>query len=182
MTLRVEAEESRAAAVAAVWDFLSSLGLGSAFVGRIAMAGWTGGRVSEGTVDVLTLLTPERSAQIPQNAAAFGFGFDREALEATAELDLIPLDFAHGASSVRVHLLMATNALYGRMIRDARDAIVGRTSAKIVAAEDLAFLLTMADDDAARDRVIEAAGGEFDTGRFNARLVAIGLPAKVIVR
>jgi hypothetical protein len=117
-----------------------------------------------------------------------GFRVEREEIEASVELDLIPLNFVDEEGEVRVHVLVASNALYGRIVAAAREVAdegpltpaartlspqAGRgTMTRIAAPEDLALLLTVAED-ADRDHLF--ALPDFDHRAFNDRLRSIGL-------
>ena len=95
------------------------------------------------------------------------------------ELDLVPMSWG-SPRSWRIHLLFASNALYGRMVQDAAAASLPDGEIRVVSAEDLALLLLMSGDGERVARLREARGREFDTGRFNAKLVSIGLGARVL--
>jgi hypothetical protein len=111
-----------------------------------------------------------------------------------------------GEGDVRVHVLVASNALYGRMVNSG--VILSRTDGegsrpdgrcnglsegdsspssrlgmtlKVASAEDLALLLTMAEDEESR-RALEMLIRlpEFDRCAYNRRLVSIGLPQMVV--
>jgi len=109
-------------------------------------------------------MSPEQKNQVAMMASNRGFRVDREEIEGTIELDLIPLQFVDAEGDVRVHVLVASNALYGRMVAAARD--------NIAAPEDLALLFTVAEDP---DRDSLLALPDFDHRKFNDRLRSIGL-------
>jgi len=181
-------------ALHATAELLSKLRLDFAFVGGVARAAWLGGEVA-GPIDVLALMNPQQKNQVAMMAANRGFRVDQKEIEATEELDVVPLSFVDAEGEVRVHVLVASNALYGRMFASVREASVapptpaahdedaaevgGATRIiKVVAAEDLALLLTMADDEVTVRRLSSIDG--FDRQTYNERLVSIGLPALVI--
>ena len=104
-------------AIAAAADLLTRLRLEFVFVGSVARSAWLGSRVDRGSLEVVALMTPEQKSQVAMMAGNRGFRVDREEVEDTAELDLIPMHFVDPEGEVRVHVLVASNALYGRMVR-----------------------------------------------------------------
>jgi len=185
VTRTVEASEPYRATIAAVDDLLGRLRTERAFVGSVASAAWTGRRVESAAVDVLVALTPEGRSQVPMMASNRGFTVDRAELEAAEQLDLVPLRFGTGDSEVRIHVLIASNALYGNMVRDAVQAVSGDVSIRVITAEDLALLLTVAEDETStllRDEVIARTGREFQLDRLNNKLTSIGLARKTVHR
>jgi hypothetical protein len=173
----IRAVPVHAEAIRAVADLLEALKLQSAFVGSVARAGWLGEPVESGSIDVLAILAPERMRQVPTMASHRGFRVDPQQVERGEELDLIPLSY----KGVRIHVLMATNALYGRMIAPAVEARLDESSVRIVAAEDLALLLLVADDQTNLDRLLHTLP-ELDVESLNRKLAAIGLRGQQIVR
>lgn len=168
-------------AIAAITDLLDRLGLAHAFVGRVARTAWLGGPVEEGAIDVLVLMTAEQKNQVAMMASHRGFRVDQAEIDATLEYDLVPLNFLDTEGEVKVHVLVASNALYGQMVAAARDAAPGGQPLRVVAPEDLALLLSLADDERShRDRARLAARPDFDRERFNQRAISIGLPDRVI--
>ena len=85
---------------------------------------------------------------------------------------------AYKFDGVRVHVLVASNALYARMFATARPAQCGERELRVPAAEDLALLLTMSEDEDAVRRL--AAKPDFDRALYNEKLTSIGLGAFVV--
>ena len=106
-------------AIAAIDELLMKLRLEWTFVGSIARAAWLGGVVDGGSIDVVALMKPEQKNQVAMMASNRGFYVDREEIDRSEELDLVPLHF----DDVRVHVLVASNALYAKMIGAARTVI-----------------------------------------------------------
>lgn len=184
-TTSVEGSRPWLAAVTAVDDLLERLRTERAFVGSVAAAVWLGRPVDQGAIDVLVALTPEGRTQVPMMASNRGFIVDRDELDATEELDLIPLRFGAGDEQVKIHVLIASNALYGNMVRDAVEARCGEVPIRVILAEDLALLLTVAGDEGstmARSELIQRAGASFQLERFNRKLSSIGLAGKTVSR
>jgi hypothetical protein len=172
-SVRATARYSRA--IAAVSDLLARLHLEFAFVGGVARSAWLGTRVERGSIDVVALLTAEQKNQVAMMASNRGFRVERAEIEQSEELDLIPLNFVDAEGDVRVHVLVASNALYGRMVRDA----VKET--RVVNAEDLALLLALSDDEESqRAAQLLIRLPNFDRASYNRRLVSIGLPQLVV--
>ncbi|HEV2721850.1 MAG TPA: hypothetical protein VG323_17655 [Thermoanaerobaculia bacterium] len=166
-TIPVTAPVGRA--IDAVADLLTRLRIDHLFAGSVARAAWLGGDVAGGSVDVIALLKPEQKNQVVMMATNRGFRADREEIERSEELDLIPLTF----DDVRVHVLVASNALYGTMFANAREASAGDTVIKVPAAEDVALLLALSDDEVGV-RAIMSSGG-FDRAAYERKMFAIGL-------
>jgi hypothetical protein len=154
-----------ARAIDAIRELLTRLRLEWAFVGGIARAAWLGGSIDGGSIDVVALMKPEQKNQVAMMASNRGFRIDRDEVEQSEELDLIPLHF----DDVRIHVLVATNALYAKMINAAR--VVG--DLRVAAPEDLALLLTLSEDSAGVRQLMSDAA--FDRARFNETLASIGL-------
>jgi hypothetical protein len=181
--LMLAADAIRIEAIAAADELLMKLQIEHAFVGEAAKAAWLGATFDSGSVDVLALLAPERKPQIPMMASNRGFEVNREAVEAADELDLVPLGIRRGENFVRVHVLVASNALYAQMVNGAVEAQCGERTIRVAAAEDLALMLTVGDSEESDflvRRVIEAAGERFDRDRYNERLTSIGLRGRII--
>lgn len=172
--LTIRAATRHAAAIAAADDLLGKQRIERLFVGAVARAAWLGGDVDAGAIDVLGLMQPQQKNNVAMMAANRGFGVDRDEIERTAELDLVPLTF----DGVRVHVLVASNALYARMFANACAAQCNDREVRVPAAEDLALLLAMSDDDDAVRRLAMSAG--FDRALYNEKLVSIGLAASVL--
>ena len=168
-------------AIDATADLLSRLRLDFMFVGNVARAGWLGSLVDSGSIDVLALMAPPQKNQVCMMASNRGFRVDRDEIEQAEELDLIPLNFVDPEGEIRVHVLVGSNALYGRMLPSGVEAELGTRAFRIAAAEDLALLLAVADDAASHhDREMLIRLPEFDRAAYNRRLVSIGLPHLVI--
>jgi hypothetical protein len=162
-------------AIAAISELLTRLRLEFAFVGNVARSAWLGSRVERGSIDVMALMTGQQKNQVAMMASNRGFRVEREEIEQSEELDLIPLNFVDDEGDVRVHVLVASNALYGRMVRDA----VKET--RVVNAEDLALLLALSEDEESRHAVeMLIRLPDFDRNSYNRRLVSIGLPQLVV--
>lgn len=174
--LVVDASPAHAAAIRAISELLNTLKLQSAFVGDVALAAWLGKPVGSGSVDVLAVLTPERMRQVPMMASHRGFSVNSAEIERSEELDLIPLRY----DNVRIHVLMATNALYGKMVQGSVEAQIDDATLRIVGAEDLALLLVMAEDEAALQELVAKSG--VDVGALNRRLISIGLAKRTLSR
>ena len=152
-------------AVAATGELLAKLRLEWTFLGGIARAAWLGGTVDGGSIDVVALMKPEQKSQVAMMASHRGFRVDRDEIDRTEELDLIPLHF----DDVRVHVLVASNALYAKMIAASRTV----NDLRVASPEDLALLL-MLSEDAAGVRALMSSPS-FDRTRYNETLVSIGL-------
>jgi hypothetical protein len=160
-------------AIHATAELLGKLRIDAMFVGNVARAAWLGGDVESGAVDVLALMNAPQKNQLAMMASNRGFRVDREELEQTEELDLVPLNFVDLDGEVRVHVLLATNALYGRMVPAGMPATIGDREIRVPRAEDLALLLLFAEDEATVRSL--AVLPEFDRAAFQERLVSIGL-------
>jgi len=111
---RVAASPLYEGAIAAVVDLLTRQRLDFVFAGNVARAAHLGTTVDGGSIDVIATMGPQQKNQVAMMASNRGFRVEREEIEATEELDLIPMHF----EGVRVHVLVASNALYGRMVAD----------------------------------------------------------------
>lgn len=172
------------AALAAIGEVLTRLKLDHAFVGGVAAACWLGESLESGPVDVLAVLSPEQKNQVAMMAGNKGFRVERSELEATEELDLIPLYFTAALGEVRVHVLVASNALYGQMVKRAVTSSVDGREVKIIRPEDFALLLTVAGDRSSltkRERLIEGST-RFDVQSFNSQLASVGLASMKVTR
>ena len=175
----IRASGTYARAVEAVHDLLSRLRLDFLFVGDIARSAWLGSEAGTGSVDVLATMGPQQKSQVAMMASNRGFRVDRDEVEASEELDLIPLHFTpDAATDVRVHVLVASNALYGRMVAAGIPAQLGELTLRIPLGEDYALLLAMMGDQVA----LHALTGmpEFDREAFNVKLRSIGLGEHVL--
>ena len=191
--LTVRANERYTAALRATADLLTRLRLTFAFVGSVSRSGWLGSPVESGSIDVLAVMTPEQKNQVAMMASNRGFRVDRAEIEQSEELDLVPLNF----EEIRVHVLVASNALYARIVNAAVSVILRREDAegspsqerggsladardetvRIASAEDLALLMSLGDDPSAEMLI---GLPDFDRRRYNERLISIGLPQLVV--
>ena len=157
-----------ARAIDAISELLSKLRLEWAFVGGIARAAWLGGVIEGGSIDLVALMKPEQKNQVAMMASNRGFRIEREEVDQSEELDLIPLHF----DDVRIHVLVASNALYAKMIASAR--VVNEL--RVASPEDLALLLTLSEDAAGVRQLM--SDPDFDHVRYNETLTSIGLGAQ----
>lgn len=166
----IAASEPYQRAIDATRELLTKLRLDFMFVGEVARAAWLGGIVDAGAVDVVAIMQPQQKNQVVMMAANRGFGVEREEIEATEELDLIPLR----VDQIRVRVLVASNALYARMVADAPTM----DGLRVPTAEDLALLLALSDEHDVVRRLAAREG--FDRARYNDKLTAIGLRELVV--
>ncbi|HXI13688.1 MAG TPA: hypothetical protein VNM92_13745 [Thermoanaerobaculia bacterium] len=175
----IVAPEPLTVAAAATVELMMKLRISFAFVGDIALSAWLGRSSVARQVDLLAVVSPEGKQQIPMMAGHRGFELDRELIEATEEFDLVPMAYC----GVKIHVLIASNALYGRMVAAAVPARLGSLDVKIAAAEDLALLLTFSDATdslLSRNELVRSSAAEFDIARFNRKLVSLGVSGKAI--
>jgi hypothetical protein len=173
--IRASARYSRA--IHAVSELFSKLKIDAMFVGGVARAAWLEAEVDSGAVDVLALMTAQQRNQLAMMASNRGFRVERAELEQAEELDLVPLNFSDAEGEVRVHVLLASNALYGRMVAAAVPSVIDERDVRIPRAEDLALMLLMAEDEEAVRHL--TALPEFDLVAFRERLTSIGLGSVV---
>lgn len=179
--LTIIADSPRSRAVRAVADLLTKQRLDFAFLGGVAASAWLDERFDSGPVDVLAVLNAEQKNQICMMASHRGFRVDRAEVEAADELDLIPLHFDSAGAEVRVHVLVASNALYAHMVTAAVPASLDDLTVKVAATEDYALLLAISDSDVARSQRQQLlAHPEFDLNVFNSRMAMIGLGELVV--
>jgi hypothetical protein len=172
--IRASARYSRA--IHAVAELLTRLKIDSMFVSGVARSAWMDVEMDSGAVDVLALMNAQQRNQLAMMASHRGFRVEREELEQAEELDLVPLNFIgpEGTSGeIRVHVLLASNALYGRMVAAAQPSVIDDRAVKIPRAEDLALMLLMAEDQDAVRHLTSLP--EFDLAAFRERLTSIGL-------
>lgn len=169
--IRASARYSRA--IHAIAELLEKLKIDSMFVGGVARSAWMDVEMDSGAVDVLALMTAPQRNQLAMMASHRGFRVEREEIEQAEELDLVPLNF----DDIRVHVLLASNALYGRMVAAAQPSAIDDRAVKIPRAEDLALMLLMADDQEAMQHLTSLP--EFDLAAFRERLTSIGLGGEV---
>ena len=168
-------------AIAAVADLMTRQRIETVFLGNVAASCWLGRTVERGSLDLLALMTPQQKNPVTMMASHRGFRIDQAEIDQSEELDLIPLNLDDAEGSIAVHVLLASNALYGRMVAAGIAATMGEISLRVPPPEDLALLLSMAEDDQSRrDREMLIRLPEFDRRGFNERLVAIGLPQLVL--
>ncbi len=165
-------------AIRAVAELLTRLRAGFVFVGSVARSAYLGPPVDSHSVDVVAAISPEQKSQVAMMASHRGFLVDRAETEASEELDLVPLKFADPEGDVRVHVLVASNALYGRMVAEGVEAAFEELSVRVPRPEDYAILLQMSGDPAALERL--ATSPEFDRASYNRKLESIGLRELVI--
>ena len=170
----IRADETHVAAIDAVAELLSRLRLDFAFVGGAARSAWLGSIFDRGPVDVLALMKPEQKDQIAMMANNRGFTVRREEIESTEEMDVIPMRF----NDTRVHVLVASNALYGRMIAAATPVSFGEREVRVANAEDMAVLAIVGDDDETADALTSLPA--FDHEGLRKKLMSIGLGGVVI--
>jgi hypothetical protein len=169
--IRAAARYNRA--LHATAELLGKLRIESLFVGNVARAAWLGGEIESGAIDVLVLMNAPQRGQLAMMASNRGFRVDRDELEQSEELDLVPINFIDGDGEVRVHVLLASNALYGRMVTAGTQAVIDDREVRVPRAEDLALLLLFAEDETTVRSL--AVLPEFDRDAFQQRLVSIGL-------
>jgi hypothetical protein len=165
-------------ALDAVHDLLTRLRLDSIFLGNVARSAWLGGEVAAGSVDVLATMGPQQKNQVVMMASNRGFRVEREEIDASEELDIIPLHFVHDEGDIRVHVLVASNALYGRMVAAGVEATYDGRTLRIPTGEDFALLLAMMGDEVALHALTSVDG--FDREGYNEKLTSIGLGALVL--
>ncbi len=182
--LEIHATDGFAAATAATLGLLAHLKIDHALVGAAAASVWIEEMAEDESVDVLGLLSPERMQQVPMMAANRGFKVDPEAVERTRELDLIPMVWPSDGSEVKIHVLVAMNALYSLMIRDAVDAKLGDQTVRVVRRSDYAVLLLVDDRPEAMKRLgdLVASMDDDEIEGLNAKLETIGLGSRAVRR
>jgi hypothetical protein len=169
--IRATARYTRA--IHAIAGILERQKIETMFVGGVARSAWMGSEVGSGAVDVLAMMTAAQKNQVAMMAGNRGFRVEREEIEQSEELDLVPLNYVDPEGDVRVHVLLASNALYGRMMSVAQAATFEERTIRVPRAEDLALMLLMAEDEEAVRHL--TALPEFDLAAFRQRLASIGL-------
>ena len=169
--IRASARHSRA--IHATSELLTKLRIDFVFLGSVSSSAWIGSAGAEGAIDVLALMNAPQKNQVAMMASNRGFRVDRDELLQTDELDLIPLHFTDVEGEVRVHVLLASNALYGRMLSACVEAAIDDRVVHVPRAEDLALLFLLSDDRAGLSRL--TALSEFDQAGFDERLQSVGL-------
>jgi hypothetical protein len=171
----IRATPRYARALSATADLLGAMRIDAMYVGNVARAAWLGGEVDGGAIDLLALMNAPQRGQLAMMAANRGFRVEREEMEQSEELDLVPINFVDAEGDVRVHVLLATNALYARMFGNSWTESFGERALKVPAPEDLALMLLMAEDEPTVKAL--AALPEFNRDTFRERLASIGLGA-----
>ena len=167
-----------ARALRALADLLTRQKMAHAYVGSVARAAWLGGEVAAGSIDVIAVMGPQQKNQLAMMASNRGWRVDREQIEQSEELDLVPLNFIDPEGEVRVHVLVASNALYGRMVATARGTTFEELTIRVPAAEDFAMLLAVSGDEVGLRSITGDAA--FDRHGYNEKLISIGLPGLVV--
>lgn len=170
-TVRATARHGRA--IDALSDLLARLRIEFIFVGSVARSAWLGSAVDHGSIDVVALMRDEQKNQVAMMGSHRGFRVDRDEIANSEELDLVPMRFIDEEGDIRIHVLLATNALYGRMVTSGVEAGWNGRQLRVPQAEDLALLLSIADDPSA-EMMIRLP--DFNRRSYNQRLVSIGLP------
>ena len=178
----VRASERYRRAIAATSDLLRRLRLEAMYVGSVARSAWLGGRVERGSLDLIALMNEQQRNQLAMMASNRGFRIEQAEIDQSEELDLVPLNFVDPEGDVRVFVLLASNALYGRMAAARVPAMLDDIEISVPRAEDFALLLAVAEEDAEamRDREMLIRVPGFDRHSYNERLISIGLPRLVV--
>lgn len=170
-SIRATARYTRA--IHATAELLEKLRIEAMFVGSVARSAWLGDEVGGGAVDAVALMSAQQKNQVAMMASHRGFRVDRQELAQAEELDLVPLHFLDEEGEVRVHVLLASNALYGRMVAAGEPTTLLERTLRVPRAEDLALMLILAEDEVTLQRLTSLP--EFDRGGFDERLVSIGV-------
>jgi hypothetical protein len=165
----IRASAPHAQAIHAIAELLEKLRIESMFVGAVARSAWLGSEVEDGSIDVLALMNAPQKNQVAMMASNRGFRVEKSEIEQSEELDLVPLNFG----DVRVHVLLASNALYGRMMNHAKPAQIDERAIRVPAAEDLALMLFVGEDEGTVRKLTMLP--DFDRSAFHDRLTSIGL-------
>lgn len=165
-------------AILATVELLTKLRLEFAFVGGVARAAWMGEELASGAIDVLAMMQPQQKNQVAMMANNRGFRVERDEIERSEELDLVPLHFVEGDSDIRIHVLLASNALYAKMVVASREVPVGDATIRVPTAEDFALLSSMSED-AEAVRTLTSRE-DFDRIAYNEKLVSIGLGGMIL--
>ena len=174
----ISATPRHARAIHAVAELLEKARVESIFVGSVARAVWLGTEVGGGAIDVLALMNAPQKNQVAMMASHRRFRVEREEIEQSEELDLIPLNFLDADGEVRVHVLLASNALYGRMVSAGTEAQIEERTIHVARAEDLALMLLVGEEEGAVRKLMMR--DDFDRRAFNERLASIGMAARVM--
>jgi len=173
----IRASARYSAAIHGIADLLSRLKIEAMFVGGVARSAWMDTEVDSGAIDLLALMAAPQKNQLAMMAANRGFRVEREELDQSEELDLVPLNFVDPQGDIRVHVLLASNALYGRMVAAGMETTFGDRPVRVPRPEDLALMLLMAEDEPAVQHLTSLP--EFDLKAFRERLLSIGLGGQV---
>lgn len=174
----IHATARYASAIEAVHELLTRLRLDFLFLGNVARSAWLGSEVGSGSIDVLATMGPQQKNQVAMMASNRGFRVEREEVEASEELDMIPLHYVAAEEDLRVHVLVASNALYGRMVKEGTEAQYAERTLRVPVAEDFALLLAMMGDEVALHALTSTP--EFDRTGYNNKLRSIGLGEHVL--
>jgi hypothetical protein len=169
----IRASARYSAAIHAIAELLQKLKIDAMFVGGVARSAWMDVEVDGGAVDILALMAAPQKNQLAMMASHRGFRVEREELQQAEELDLVPLNFVDAEGDIRIHVLLASNALYGRMVAAGQATTIDERTVKVPRAEDLALMLLMAEDQEAVQHLTSLP--EFDLPAFRERLASIGL-------
>lgn len=173
---RIETNERYERAIADLEALLDRFRIDAAYVGQVAEAAWLGQPIEEGAIEVVALLSPDQRDRLPLMASNGPFEVDEDSVEAARELDLVPITHAGEGDPVSIYVLMASNALYGNMVRCAREAEIGELTVRVVQPSDLAILFAVNDSEESKEKLRRLARTDsFDLEAFNKRLSAIGL-------
>lgn len=175
-SIRAGARMSRA--VLATSELLGKLKIDAIFAGGVARSAWLGEEVTGGSIEAIVLMNGPQKNQLAMMASNRGFRVEREEIEQCEELDLVPLHFDDPEGEVRVHVLLASNALYGRMVSEGVETALEGHSLKVPAAEDLALMLLVGEDADGVRRLL--AVDRFDRAAFRQKLISIGLRGEVV--
>ena len=179
--MEVRATPRHAEAIHALAELLEKQRIEAIFVGSVARAAWLGIEVASGSIDALALMNAPQKNQVAMMASHRGFRVEKAEIEQSEELDLVPLNFG----DIRIHVLLASNALYGRMVTAGVPAQISGAAGsqpaeraiRVPRAEDLALLLLVAEDQPSVEKL--EALPDFDRDAFHDRLHSIGLGAYV---
>jgi hypothetical protein len=165
----IRATARYARAIEAVHDLLTKLRMDFLFLGSVARSAWLESEVASGSIDTLATMGPQQKNQVAMMASNRGFRVEREEVEASEELDMIPMHF----DDLRVHVLVASNALYGRMVASGAEVAFGDGTLRVPLREDFALLLAMTGDEVALHALTSTP--EFNRHAYNEKVRSIGL-------
>jgi hypothetical protein len=147
--IRASARYSRA--IHSTVELLAKLRIESIFAGSVARGAWLGEEIESGSIDVIALMNAQQKNQLAMMAGNRGYRVERDEIEQSVELDLVPLNFIDAEGDVRVYVLLASNALYGRMVTAGElsalsSQLAGETAADELAARSSQLAGEMAED------------------------------------